>query len=238
MRNILAIAWKEIRTYFTTPTAYIVAMVFLAITGYFFVASIGGPGLPQAQVQGYLRASTFVLILFAPGLTMRLLAEEQKLGTFELLLTSPIRDWEVVLGKFLASLVFFTATLAVTLFYLLLLSVYGNPDTGPVFTSYLGFLLYGAMALAVGLLASSFTSNQIVAAVVGFGILLLLFFSDSAVGAVSGVTATVLREVSMRSHYDDFLRGIINTSDVVYYVSMIVLFLFLTVRSLETRRWR
>ena len=237
MRNILAIMSKETKTYFTAPVAYIIGMVFVAITGVFFSSSLNVP-FPEAVVSPYLVPSSFVLVLLSPILTMRLIAEEQKLGTIELLLTSPIRDWEIVFGKFLASLVFFIFTLTLTLYFVGLLFWYGNPEVGPIFTSYLGFLLYGAATLSIGLLASSFTNNQIVAASVSFGILLILTFIGNLSGALGGMAARVTTEISLVAHYDDFSRGIIDTGDLVFYLSVIALSLFLTTRALESQRWR
>lgn len=237
IRNTLAVAWRDTRAYFSSPMGYIVGAVFLALTGYFFVADISQP-LAEASVRGYLGPATFILILMAPVLTMRLVAEEQKLGTIELLLTAPIKDWEVVLGKFLASMIFFVGTLAFTLYYVVLLYWFGDPDTGPLLTGYLGIILYGAAALSVGLLASTLTSNQIVAAVVGFGLLLLLSLIDQTASLVSGIPAEILSQISLSAHYDDFSRGVIDTSNLVYYISVTALFLFLAVRSLESRRWR
>ena len=237
MRVSLAIAWKEIQAYFTSPTGYIVALVFLAITGFYFGLSISGI-FPQANIEGFIGPSAFVLVLLAPAMTMRLMAEEQKMGTIELLLTSPVRDWEVVLGKFLASLTFFIGTLVLTLYYVILLYAFGNPDSGPVWSGYLGLILYGATALSIGLLASSLTNNQIVALVVGFGILLILSLIDLAAGLVDGVPSTILSEAGLRTHLDDFTRGVVGTNHVVYYITVTAVFLFLTVRSLEARRWR
>ena len=169
MSNALAIAWKESKSYFSTPTAYIVGAMFLVLTGIFFVDDVTGRN-PEASVRGFVNWTSFFLLFLAPLLTMRLLAEEQKMGTLELLLTAPVRDWEVVVGKYLASLLTIVVTVALTLFYVFLLYWYGDPDTGPILSSYLGLLLHGAAALAVGLLASSLSSNQIVAAVVGMSI--------------------------------------------------------------------
>ncbi len=237
MRVALAIAWKEIQTYFTTPMGYIVALVFLALTGFYFGLSISGL-FPEADVEGYIGPSAFILVLLAPAMTMRLMAEEQKLGTIELLLTSPVKDWEVVMGKFLASITFFIGTLALTLYYVILLYAFGSPDSGPVWSAYLGLILYGATALSIGLLASSLTNNQIVALVVGFGILLILTLIDQASTLVDGVGSTVLLEIGMRTHLDDFYRGVVDTKNIVYYVTLTAVVLFMTVRSLETRRWR
>ena len=238
MRNIWAIAWKETKTYFGSPMAYVIGAVFVGMTGFFFVDIISVP-FPVASVRGFLdRAVVLIMPLWAPVITMRLLAEEQKLGTLELLMTAPVRDYEIVLGKFLAALFIFLGTLAFTLWFVLLLFFFGNPDPLPLLTAYIGFALYGAAALAIGLLASSLTPNQIVAAVVGFGILLLLTVTQQAADQVGGIASTALNELSITGHVDDFLRGIISTKDLAYYVSVAVFFLFLTMRSVESRRWR
>ena len=237
MSNTLTIAWKEIKTYFSTPMAYVIATVFLAITGYLFVRSVSVP-FAEATIRGWILDASFLFVLWSPVLTMRLLAEEQKLGTLELLMTSPVRDYEIVLGKYLATLAILLTTMALTLYYALLLFWFGNPDVGPLLSGYLGFILYGAATLAIGLLASSLTSNQVVAAVVAFGILLLLTLLEQAADVTSGRTAVVLEQLSLTGHLGDFARGIIDTNNIVYYVSTIVVFLFLTVRNLESRRWR
>lgn len=237
MRVSLAITWKETQAYFTSPIGYIVALVYLALTGFFFVRSISGT-LPEASVELYIIATAWIMIPLGPALTMGLLAEEQKLGTIELLLTAPVKDWEVVLGKFLASLSFFLVTLALTLFYVLLLKWKGDPDWGPVWSAYLGIILYGSTALSIGLLASSITRNQIVALVVGLGILLMLALIQFAADLIDGVGSTILDQLGTISHLDDFSRGIIDTNNIVYYVTVTAVFLFLTIRSLESRRWR
>lgn len=237
MRVAMAVAWREIQAYFTSPMGYIVALVFLALTGFFFGFSLSGI-FPAASIDGFIGPTSFILILLAPAMTMRLMAEEQKLGTVELLLTSPVRDWEVVLGKFVASLSFFVGTLALTLYYVLLLYVFGNPDSGPIWSGYLGLILYGSTCLSVGLLASSMTNNQIVALVVGFGVLLLLNIINLASTLVDGTLSTILTEVSISTHLDDFARGVVDIRHIVYYLTTTAVFLFLAVRSLETRRWR
>ena len=237
MRTVQAVAWKEIQVYFSNPTAYIVGMMFLALCGFFFAQDLNDP-FPQASLINFFDGAAIVLILMAPALTMRLMAEEQKLGTIELLLTSPVRDWEVVIGKYLASLVFLVATVSLTLYYTILLYVFASPDPGPIYAGYLGLALYGGAALSIGLLCSTLTSNQIVAAVVAMGILLVMFFADLASGNISGTASTVISELSIRSHFDDFERGIIDTKHVIYYLSVIAFFLFMTVRALESRRWR
>lgn len=237
MTNTLIIAWKETRSYFSSPTAYVVGAMFLILTGVFFVFDITRP-FAEASVRGYIDWATLFIVFLAPLLTMRLLAEEQKMGTLELLLTSPVRDWEVVVGKYLASLATLTTTLAFTLYYVLLLFIFGDPDIGPLMSAYLGLFLYGAAALAIGIMASSLSGNQIVAAVVGIGILLMLT-NVSRIGVLlEGVTADVISGFSMTAHFDDFSRGVLDSSHVVYYISLVAVFLFITVRSLEARRWR
>ena len=238
MRTTLAITVKELAVYFKSPMAYIVAGVFLALTGVFFIDSIDQT-FAVAEVRGLLlRSSFFLLPLIPPLLTMRLLSEEQKLGTLELLLTSPVRDYEVVLGKFISSFVILSGTVLLTLFYMVILVLYANPDLGPIFSGYLGFILYGGATLAIGLLASSLTGNQLVAAAVGFGVILLFNVIDQITTIVGGTVATVLEAISLTSHFDAFARGVVDTSDIIYYLVVTAVFLFLTVRSLESRRWR
>jgi len=237
LTNTFIIAWKETRSYFSSPTAYVVGAMFLILTGVFFVFDMTRP-FAEASVRGYINWATLFIVFLAPLLTMRLLAEEQKLGTLELLLTSPVRDWEVVIGKYLASLATLAATLAFTLYYVLLLFYFGNPDVGPLFSAYLGLYLYAAAALAIGIMASSLSGNQIVAAVVGIGILLMLTNIDRIGALLQGTSADIISGISMNAHFEDFSRGVLDSSHIVYFLSMIAVFLFITVRSLETRRWR
>ena len=237
MRTAQAVAWKEIVIYFSSPTAYIVGLIFLALTGFFFSRDLGNP-FPEATLAPFFQGSVIILILLAPALTMRLIAEEQKLGTIELLLTSPVRDWEVVIGKYIASLAFLLVLVALSFFYAILLFVFASPDPGPIWAGYLGLVLYGAASLSVGLLASTLTSNQIVAAVVAMGILLALFFADLAFGAVGGLAGEIIGEMGLKSHFDDFERGVVDTKHIVYFLSVTAFFLFLSVRALESRRWR
>jgi len=237
VRNTFAIAWKEGKLYFSTPAAYVVGAMFLVLTGIFFVDAVTLP-FAEASVRTLVSRSSFLLIFLCPLLTMRLLAEEQKLGTLELLLTAPVRDWEVVMGKYIASFAMMIAMLALTSYYVVLLYWFGSPDFGPMFSAFLGLILYGAAALAVGVMASSLSGNQIVSAVVGIAVLLTLSFVDQIGNVVSGVAAQVLDGLSMNAHFQDFTRGIVDTSHVVYYISITAVFLFLAVRSLETRRWR
>jgi ABC-2 type transport system permease protein len=236
MTNTLAIAQRELKAYFGSPVAFVVTAFFLLIAGFFFYLSV--VNTREATLR-YMFGTLGVIFLFiSPALSMRLLADEQRTGTIELLLTCPVRDVEVVLGKYLASLVMLAAMLVPTLYYPFLLTLYGSPDQGPLLSGYLGMLLLGASFLAVGLLASSLTQNQIVAAVLTFGILLVVWLSDAVSGFARGPVGDAFRALSASSHFGDFPRGVISSGDVVYFLSLIVGCLFLTVISLQVRRWR
>ncbi|HEY8477308.1 MAG TPA: ABC transporter permease [Chloroflexota bacterium] len=236
MRNVLAIAERELKAYFVSPVAYVVATFFLLGTGVLFGLIIN---FTRTASLTPLHNNMSVLLLFlAPAVSMRLLAEEQRMGTLELLLTAPVRDVEVVLGKYLASLVFLVALLGLTLYYPFVLVMFGNPDRGPMLAGYLGVFLQGAAFLAVGLLASSLTQNQIVAGVASLFGLLVLWLADSLGSVIPGALGDAVRYLGIVAHGNDFPRGLIESSSVVYYLSLIVVALFLTVRSLEARRWR
>lgn len=231
-----AIARRELRAYFTSPLAYVITGAFLVIGGYFF--SVNVIFSRQATVRPLFQTMYTILLLLAPALTMRLLAEEQKSGTLELLLTAPIREIELVLGKFLAGLGFFVVMLVLTLYYPLLLSIYGNPDRGGIIGGYLGAVLFSAAIVAVGLFTSSLTQNQIVAAVLSFAILLLLWVVDGLSSVFSGRVGDLLSYLALYPHFNDMTRGAIATKDIVYYLSLTAAALFLAWRSLEARRWR
>ncbi len=236
MRNTLAIARREIQAYFVSPIAYVVAAAFLAIMGYFFAAVLYYTR--EATMRYTFGNMTTVLLFVAPVLTMRLLAEEQRMGTIELLLTSPVKDWEVVLGKFLGSLTLYAAMLGISLYFPLILTVLGNPDLGPILGGYVGLLFLGAALLSLGVLTSSLTQNQIVAAVLGVVLVVLLWL----IGAVGDITGPPLSGVfdylALSTHFFDFVKGVIDTKDILYYLSVTVAALFLATRVLETRRWR
>ena len=238
MRRVLAITYRETRAYFVSPIAYVIALVFVSLTGYFFVDAMSASAFPEATVEPYVGRATFILALLCPLLTMRLLAEERKLGTLELLMTSPVQDWEVIIGKFVGALVVVMSAIALTSVYVGLLFLYGNPDPGPIVTAYIGLVLFAGAALAVGLFTSSLTSNQIIAAVLSYGILALLSVIHLAAEHVGGAPATLLRELSMVVHFEDFLRGVLDLRHVAYYVSVMVVLLYLTIRTLELGRWR
>jgi ABC-2 type transport system permease protein len=236
MGKTFIIARRETVAYLTSPSMYVIAAVFAGITGYFFVDGISVP-FPEATVSPYAGAIILALVFIAPALTMRLFAEELRLGTLDLVMSAPVNEWQVTLGKYLGVLVPFACMLTVTLFFTALLYWLGTPDSGPILTAYLGLFLYGAAALAVGLWASSITANQALAAVVGIGLLVLFSVTQIAAASTTGWIADVLQMLSIVDHFADFRRGVFNLSDVAYYVSLIVTFLFLCVRTLESRRW-
>ncbi len=246
MKNALIIAQRELMAYFTSPIAFVVGAVFLFINGLYFMGVLiylGTPSpydgsMPEPTLR-YQIGLMYTLILFtAPLLTMRLLAEEQRLGTMELLLTAPVRDWEVVVGKFLAALGLLGLILALTLSYVGLLNMYGNPDMGPVLSGYLGLILVGAALLAIGVFCSSLTQNQIIAAVVGYGISLPLYLLGILSQSPTGALAQLFQQVDLSAHLNNFQSGVISTPDVVYFLSLIVGMLFIATRVLESRRWR
>lgn len=236
MRNIWLIARRELSSYFCSPIAYAVTAVFLVVVGYFFGVILY---FSREATMRYLfyNVTTF-LLLIGPALTMRLLAEERRSGTIELLLTAPVRDGEVIVGKFLAALILWLLMLGLTLVYPLLLRTFGNPDPGPIVTGYLGLALAGAAILALGVVASTVTGNQIVAALVAFGLSLILWLTDALQGLVSGPLASVFSYLSLSVHFSDWPKGIIDTRDVVFYLSIVVAALFIASRILEARRWR
>lgn len=235
MRNSLAIARKEFKSYLTSPMAYVVTGIFLVLTGVFF--AISSSTYLETSIGGFLQSGSIVLLLLAAVLTMRLIAEERKLGTMELLLTAPVRDSEIILGKFLGSLGILTVMLALTFYYPLLLMIFGDPDMGAIGTGYLGIFLLGTTCLAIGLFASTLTSNQIVSAVVAGGILFALWFIGVAANYLPEKLGEVINYFSLSYYFPDFVRGIIDTRGLIYYLSITALFLFLAIRSLENSRW-
>ncbi|MDP7618710.1 MAG: ABC transporter permease [Dehalococcoidia bacterium] len=242
VRHIQTIWMKEIRTYFSSPIAYVIAAVFVGLTGFSFALSVESR-FPEATVRGFLFGPTgafFLVILMTPALTMRLFAEEAKLGTMELLLTAPIRDSEIVLGKFLAAFTMMLAMFSLTLYFPLLLIWFGDPEILPILTAYAGLVLMGSVAVAIGLLGSSLTSNQIVAAVVSLAVLLLLWLASfvATLGDPGSLWVDFIRFLSLNDHLRDLTFGILDSRDIVYFLSLTAFFLFITSRIVEMRRWR
>jgi len=238
MRNLYYIARRELGAYFVSPMAYVVGGIYLAVMGGMFGLLLYYSRQATLSYLFYHGVTLLFLVLVTQVLTMRLLAEEQRQGTLELLLTSPIRDWEIVLGKYVASLGVFAAMVLLTASYPMLLLRIGNPDVGPMLSSYLGYVRLGAAMLAIGVFASSVTQNQIVAAVLGIGINLLLWLSGSLGEVVGPRLRAVVEYLPLFDHYTDFVRGIIDTQAIIYFLSVVALFLFLSTRVVESRRWR
>jgi ABC-2 type transport system permease protein len=254
VNNILAIAHKELKSYFASPIAYVVIGLFALMFGFFYYTLLGifiEQGMRMMGLQGgptqnvndqmirplFLNAS--VLLLFVlPMITMRTYAEEKRSGTIELLLTAPLTDFQIIMGKFLGAMALYAAMLAVTMVHVGVLFAFGQPEWIPIATGYLGLLLMGGCFISVGLLISSFTRNQIVAVMATFAVFLLLWVINWAGPLTGPRTSAVLEYLSITSHLDDFTRGVVDTKHVVYYVSFIAFGLFLTARSVDTERWR
>jgi ABC-2 type transport system permease protein len=257
MRNILAIVERELRAYFSSPIAYVVLTIFVFLSGIFFrtilaqVMQMGMMSQLQAQQfgprpmdmpgmisRGFLSTMSVILLFMIPMITMGLFSEEKKRGTMELLLTAPITDLQVVLGKFFAAGTFFIVLLASTWVPMSALYLYGDPASGPIFTAYLGLLLYGLAIIAVGLFISTLTENQIIAAVLSFGTIMVLWLIDVMAANAESTAKEVLTYLSILSHLDDFTKGVLATSHIIFYLSLMLIALFLTYRSIDSLRWR
>ena len=238
MRRIALICGKEIGTYLSSPMAYIVSAIFIALSGASFTTYLAQTSYSDTSIRGFLETGQLLILLFSALLTMRLISEERKLGTWELLLTAPVREYEIVLGKFFSCLLVLAGMLILTLYFPLLLMIFGDPDIGPILTSYLGLFLLGSASVAIGIFASSLTPNQIVSAVVAGGILFGLWFLGMVGSLIPEPLGEILSYFSLSQHFPGFVRGVVDTRDVVYYLTVTAVFLFLSVRSIETERWR
>ncbi|HWN87203.1 MAG TPA: ABC transporter permease [Vicinamibacterales bacterium] len=251
MNNVLAIARKELRSYFASPIAYIVIGLFAVIFGIFFgvillnfnQASQQGGGqavnVNEQLIRPVFLNSVVVFLFMLPIVTMRSYAEEKRSGTIELLLTAPLTDLQIILGKFTGAMGLYASMLLVTALSMGSLFFFGTPEVKPLLNTYLGLLLMGGCFVSVGLLISSFTSNQIVAGAVTFGVFLILWVINwPAPFAPWPWLQTFLNYASIVDHFDDFSRGVLDTKHVVYYISFIAVGLFLTARSVDTERWR
>jgi ABC-2 type transport system permease protein len=216
----------------------VVAAIIILIASAFQWFNLFATGQAAANLFGLFGPMQIILLFLMPAITMRLFAEEQATGTIELLLTSPVREWEIVIGKYLGALTLWAGILILTMWNVVLLFIYGQPDIGPILTGYIGLFLTGAAFLAVGTMCSTFTKNQIVAWVVGIGIGLFVLLLPNIAGGAPPPADVILRYLGYSQHYSQFVQGLIELRDVIYYLSFIALFLFLTTRSLETRRWR
>ncbi len=254
MRNVWIICRKELRSYFVSPIAYLLLTMFALVFGFFFWNSLGA--FVFYSIQSQMRGQSFPMsvneelirpllsninvigLFFIPMITMRLFAEEKRTGTIELLATSPIRDIEVILGKWLAAVLLYGAMLLTTVIDLAFVFKYGQPDWKPVVVAYLGMILQAAGMLALGMFVSTLTKNQIIAGAATFGVCLLIWVLGWVAGYESSTWAQVLSYMSVTTHMESFVKGLLNSKDVIYYTSLIFLGIFLTARSLESLRWR
>ena len=255
MSNILAIAHKELRSYFASPMGYIVLGLFSLLYGYFFYAILiyfvrqstqsgqfGSNGqtlnINQDMIRFLMQNITILVLFLMPMITMRTYSEEKRSGTIELLLTSPLTDFQIIMGKFIGALGLWAAALAISLIHIGLLFVFGNPEWKPIVVGYLGLLLFGGCFISIGLFISSLTKNQIVAGTATFGVLLLLWVVNWVSPYVDPPMQQVVDYLSVISHFDDFAKGVIDTTHLVYYCSFMALGLFLTAKSVDSERWR
>lgn len=229
-----AIFWKEVKSYFYSPIAYILIGFFTLLTSLFFTPNLMNR---SGDFSGVLSNMGFFLVFIIPVLTMRILAEDRKNGTEVLLITSPVSLWSIVIGKFLASYSVFLVITLISFIYPLSLLAFGGQITAALVGGYIGFLLLGAAFISVGVFASSLTENQVVAVVIGFVCLLIMWVADGLGSVLGGIWAKVLAWFSLISRYGDFSKGVLGLSPVVYYLSFVAVFLFITVRVIEKRRW-
>jgi ABC-2 type transport system permease protein len=254
MRNTFIICGKEIKSYFTSPIAYLLMAIFGLIFGYFMFSATAFFVMRSMEMQmqggaqpmnvndfviGPLLGNASVVGLFLiPMISMRLFAEEKRQGTMELLMTSPVRDYEIVLGKWLGAMVMYISVIGISLVNVGVLFAYGNPDWHPIAAGYLGLLLQGGALLAIGTFISTTTKNQIIAGGATFAVCLLLWVLDWVSSYEQAAWAKVVAYCSVLTHFEPFSKGVIDSKDVIFYLTMIFLGLFLTARSMESLRWR
>lgn len=252
MRPVLAITRKELEQYFASPIAYVVVTFFLILSGIFFyiylqfymqqaqqIAMQGGEAgeLSQSVMRPFFANVSFFFLVIFPLLTMKLIAEEKKLGTYELLMTSPISTAQLLLGKFLGALSLLICILLLLAIYPLILFIFGRPDAGPILTGFLGLILLGSAFLAVGIFCSSITENQIVAAVIAF-VFLIIFWIINFLSRSEAWYGKLFQYASIYQRFDEFTQGVLNLNDVVYYISFTFFALFVTGVVLQSQRWK
>lgn len=253
MRNALTIAGKELRGYFSSPIGWVVCGLFALMFGYFFDVYVemfaknsmqaqmgqGGPmNINMSLIRPLLSNAAIVILFVLPSITMRTYSEEKRSGTIELLLTSPITDWEIILGKFFGAMGLYSVMLLATMAYMTILFAYGQPEWRPLISGYLGLLLMGGSFISMGLFISSLTKNQIVAGI-GTFIASLLFWVIGWMGDnASPTVSAILTYLSITEHFDDFAKGVIDSKHVIFYLSFITFGLFLTSKSVDTERWK
>ncbi len=235
LSNVGTILKKELSSYFNSAIAYVVIVVFLAIVGWLYTSSMFLINVASLRMMFELIPWVFLFVI--PAVTMRLLAEEKKAGTIELLATKPLHDWEIVIGKFLAAWILIGITLLPTLIYYITVAFLGDIDNGPVIGSYLGLLLMAGVFVAIGLFASSLTENQIIAFIIGILLMLAFFIMDKILIFVPDVMTSVIEYLGIDFHFSNIARGVIDSRDVVYFGSVLGFTLYLSVVSLEKRKW-
>lgn len=236
MRSFWTITRRELTSFLGSPVAYIVAAAFLAINGFLFAVIISQS--QQADMSFVFQDEAIVLLFVLPGITMRLLAEEQRLGTIELLLTAPVRDWEVILGKFFAAFAVYLLMLAPTLLYVLFLGLLDHPGYRTILSGYIGIILFGTDMIGLGMVTSALTQSQLVAFILAFVIGLILWLFQGLAGVFSGGAKEVVNYLALAQHVSDFQSGLIQSDDLVFLLSFVICTLFIATRILESRRYR
>ncbi len=237
MEHIAAIFKKEFKAYFLSPIAYIFITVYLVVTNALFFQSFFL--MNQADMRGYFALLPWIFLFFIPAITMRVWAEEKKMKTLELLLTWPLSDVEVVVGKFLASFCFLAVSILLSITVPVTIMILGRPDLGPIIGGYLGALLMGGAYLAIGLWVSSLTENQITAFIVGVVCTFVMFIIGNPfiTMAAPAFLVPTLTYLGLGTHFESIGRGVVDSRDIIYYISVIWFFLFLNIRSIESRKW-
>ena len=233
MREAWTLTRKELHSYFDSPVAYVVLSIFLILTGWFFSNNLFLEN--TASLRSVFDIVPFIFLFFIPAITMSTFAEERRAGTLELLLTMPVRDWQVILGKLMAVTLFLLIAISLTLIYAIAVAGLGDLDFGATFGGYLGLLLLGMTCGSIGILASSLTRNQIVAFILGFGIIFILFLMDKVTAFVPAWLSGVVQYLGTDFHYRNLLRGVVDTRDILYYFSMSGFAVLLTMYSLARR---
>jgi ABC-2 type transport system permease protein len=231
--KLKAILKKELKHYFFSPLAYIVTVIFLLITGWFFANSLFL--LKEAEMRGMLDILPILLMFVIPAITMRSIAEERKMDTVQILLTLPIRERDIILGKYMALLIFYSTVLIFTLFYPLVLMLLGRPDTGVIFSSYLGMFLLGATYISIGIFASSLTSSQVIAFITGFSIIFLLFIPGKLENIMPVKMQPLIEGTAVVSHFENLLRGVVSSTDIIYFIMLNIMFLTLSIYAVREK---
>jgi ABC-2 type transport system permease protein len=250
VRSLALVARREFAAYWTSPIAYVTVALFAALAGIYFFAGLydfvtrasrsGGQGVDvnQELIRPYLQGTSVLILFLLPLVSMRLVAEERRQGTLEILLTTPARDAALLLGKYAGSLGLFAALLAVPLLHVLLLFLFGKPEPGPVLTGFAGLFLSGASYLALGIFFSALTQNQVVAAVAAFSLSLILWLVYQIGTMTSGALGQILAAVSFAGHFDSFARGVLDSADLLYFLSIIAAGLYGATQAVTAQRWK